>query len=194
MSKSDLYTKSGELQFHKLSRKKQFGFLHLLFQNLAEQDPRDVNLDLLTHCVLGHSLSEVNVLGLLNISVVRKPGTFIYREGIPGHATEILSSADLGDFLFGGTSDYEEDLLDYGCVLKRKENRKKRELVEYVADLNHKDLGLLRVLTVAHLVNVRKLGKNPSLDFLTSVEQKMLPKLLKRAKMETPITINAEGY
>lgn len=173
MKMTNLYTRKGKLRFSSLMISEQRAALYEMFKVMRIVDPGDVNLGDCSTCLGGHIAKNYALQTLFNFDVDRYDSTFVRdpryapkyfdwdavgdededREEDWLPIKDIVDSKGLSLFLFGAPSEFEKKLIDGECKVAFTQpdgSIKKRLLV-----LSERDVALLRILTVADLVEHR---------------------------------------
>lgn len=151
------YTSSGKLKFNKLSKDDKMEVLRLMFETVLNCAEDTFTLDNLRYCVLGTSIRNLDVGRILNVS--RKGGLPVRVKSDPNtrigrrpECTEdiwysnIFQEKGLSKFLFSESTEEEEDIYEDGRTVNIP------GVCQYY-EYTSLQLGLLRILTVADMVN-----------------------------------------
>lgn len=175
MKMTNLYTRKGKLRFSSLMISEQRATLYEMFKVMRAVDPKDVDLSDCRACLGGHIAKDYALQTLFNFDVDRGDHTFVRDTGYApkyfdwdaagdedeDRDEDWISLADVVDnrglsvFLFGAPSKFEGKLIDGECkvTFTQPDGTFKKRIVK----LSERDVALLRILTVADLVEHRTL-------------------------------------
>lgn len=173
MKMKGLYSNKGKLRFTRLTLSEQRAALYEMFKVMRVVDPEAVNLGDCTACLGGHITKDYALQTLFNFDVDREGSTFVRDTGYApkyfdwdkvseedeDRDEDWISLADIVDnkglsmFLFGALSEFEAKLVDGECRVRftQPDGSSKKRTVK----LSERDVALLRILTVADLVEHR---------------------------------------